>query len=304
MAQTTHRSLHERKSYSMRSAVATVGAVILVAVGAIGGAALARRGTAPAPRDSVILASFETRYPMGRSQRGRERNLALAARALDGRWLAPGATLSFNDAVGARTKLAGFVPAPVIDGGEMVDDLGGGICQVASTLHAAALFAGLAIPERHPHTRPSRYLEMGLEAAVAYPRLDLRIQNDLPAPIVLRVAATGGIVRAEIRGEHRLREVTLSRRVVGASPFREQRLLDPRLPAGVRVIAERGIPAMTVERERVVRERGAARRERRVDRYRAVAETVRVGTSAMPRGQVAPPPDDPPWHIEWERSLP
>ena len=111
----------------------------------------------------------------------------------------------------------------------------GGTCQIAGTLHAAAFFAGLPILERSPHSRPSTYVWMGLDAVVVYPRLNLRFSNDLPFPIALAMTVEGGVVRAEIRGAEQSRLVSFVRRVEEVTPFRERTENDPALPAGLQL---------------------------------------------------------------------
>lgn len=132
-----------------------------------------------------VVSSFETSFSLFGEGAGRAVNIARAASKLDGLVLAPGAELSFNDVVGPRTLEAGFGHAPEIVGDEMQDGIGGGTCQVASTLHAAAVFGALEMVERHAHGRPSSYTKLGLDATVSYPTTDLRIRNALPFPVIV-----------------------------------------------------------------------------------------------------------------------
>jgi len=111
------------------------------------------------------------------TDRARVSNIYLAARRLDGKVLLPGATLSFNKVVGSRQAAgSGFMPAPTFSDRGRVRALGGGVCQVSSTLYAAVLQTDLQIVERHPHAMPVPYLAPGLDATVSN-RLDLRIRN-------------------------------------------------------------------------------------------------------------------------------
>ena len=87
--------------------------------------------------------------------------------------------------VGDRTMQAGFKMAPEIADGKLVEGVGGGTCQIASTLHAAVFFAGLPILTRYPHSHPSYYIKLGLDATVVYGSLNFRFQNDRPYPIVV-----------------------------------------------------------------------------------------------------------------------
>ncbi|WP_157069238.1 VanW family protein [Sandaracinus amylolyticus] len=248
-------------------------------------------------RLDATLGSFETRYSTSPDAAARTHNLRVAAARLDGLVLMPGETLDFNDVVGERNEANGFRPAPQIAAGELVDGIGGGTCQIAGTLHAAAFFAGLPIVERSPHSRPSTYIWMGLDAVVVYARLNLRFTNDLPFPIALAMSVEGGVVRAEIRGASSGRLVSFARRIDSIAPFRERTEEDASLPAGVRVLDQRGVPGFTVVRDRVIRdvERNQARRQRIEDVYPPTDQIWRVGTGpAAPAGYVAEAGDDHP----------
>src|SRR5690606_9944049 len=115
----------------------------------------------------------------------------------------PGEEFDFNAVVGPRDEAHGYRVATVIAQGELVDGLGGGTCQISGTLHAAALFAGLEIAERYPHSRPSSYIKLGLDATVAYPSITYRVRNPFDYPVVLHEKVAGGVVRAEILGPER-----------------------------------------------------------------------------------------------------
>lgn len=235
---------------------------------------------------SHILGYFETRYD--RSDRARDRtfNLRLAASKLDGRVLLPGETFDFNEAVGPRDEANGYRVAPVIAEGELVDGIGGGTCQVSGTLHGAVFFAGLEVLERVPHTRPSSYIKMGLDATVVYPTITFRFKNNLDFAVVLHETVKNGVVRAEILGPERKHTVTFIRRITEALPFEQLEREDDHLPRGVRVLAQRGVAGFAVTRYRIVREGPNAVRERWLDRYPPTPQIVRVGTGDMPKDSV------------------
>ncbi|MDH7600726.1 MAG: VanW family protein [Armatimonadota bacterium] len=110
-------------------------------------------------------------------------NACLAVKAINNTIVPPGGIFSFHKVVGPWTIERGYVEAPVSYNGELIRDLGGGVCQASSTLYNAALLAGLEILERHRHHWPARYAPLGRDAAVAYPDADLRFRNNLPAPV-------------------------------------------------------------------------------------------------------------------------
>jgi vancomycin resistance protein YoaR len=130
-----------------------------------------------------VLSSFETDF--SKKPRSRVPNIRTAARYLNGVIVGPGAVFSFNRAVGPRTEERGFQNAPVIVADELEPGLGGGVCQVASTLFAAAMLGGMEIVERRSHSRPSGYAPLGLDATVIYPEVDLRLRNPYDSPLMI-----------------------------------------------------------------------------------------------------------------------
>ncbi|MDX2270403.1 MAG: VanW family protein [Cyanobacteriota bacterium] len=117
-------------------------------------------------------------------------NILQAATRLDGLYLEPGEIFSFNQQVGPRTLERGYLPAPAFMTSETVDSVGGGICQVSSSLYEAALRAGLRVIERHAHFTTVESVPTGLDATVWYGQADLRLQNPYPWPIRWRVRAS------------------------------------------------------------------------------------------------------------------
>jgi vancomycin resistance protein YoaR len=228
-------------------------------------------------RFDAVLGWFETRYDRSEKAAARTFNLRVAASKLDGHVLLPGEIFDFNELVGPRDEANGYKVAPVIAEGEVVDGIGGGTCQISGTLHGAAFFAGLGIVERTPHTRPSAYIKLGLDATVVYPTINLRLQNTLPYAVVLHETVKNGTVRAEILGPERTRTVTLIRRIIDAIPYEEVERPDKALPAGMRVLAQRGVAGFKVRRYRIVREGPHAVRERWDDVYPPTTQIVRVG---------------------------
>lgn len=232
----------------------------------------------------VVVAERETGYRRWGNYHGRARNVERAAELLDGAVIAPGEVLSFNDRVGPRTLRAGFRRAPVILGGEMTDGVGGGVCQVASTLHAAAWDGGLEIVEHRPHSRPSTYVRMGLDATVVYPQVDLKIRNPFHFPVRISAHAAGGELVVQIVGAERPREVESELRVLSRHGYAERRVEDPTLPAGTVEVTQEGILGATIERVRVIREGETATTELDVVRYPPTPRIVRVGTGAPSAG--------------------
>ncbi|MCC6551887.1 MAG: VanW family protein [Polyangiaceae bacterium] len=225
-----------------------------------------------------VLGYFETRYSQGGKGKDRTYNLRLAASKLDGVVVMPGEVFDFNDVVGPRDEAHGYRVAPVSAQGELVDGLGGGTCPISGTLHGAAFFAGLEIVERYPHSRPSYYIKLGLDATVVYPTINFRFRNPFDFPIVLHETVAGGVVRAEILGPSRKLMVSYFRRIDEVVPFEEVERPTPKLPEGTRVLAQRGIPGFKTTSSRVVRDGAYAVREKWSDSYPPTQQIIHVGT--------------------------
>jgi len=234
----------------------------------------------------TVLGYFETHYDRSARSRDRTYNLRLAASKLDGHVLLPKETFDFNDVVGPRDEANGYKVATVIAEGELVDGIGGGTCQISGTLHGAVFFSGLDIVERVPHTRPSSYIKVGLDATVVYPTINFRFRNPFDFPVVLHETVKNGVVRAEILGPNRPRTVTLIRHITDVVPYEQIERPDPQLPSGVRVLGQRGVPGFSVTRYRIVRNGAHAVRERWQDKYPQTPQILRVGTGDMPKDQV------------------
>lgn len=143
-----------------------------------------------------ILGSYTTNFAPG----DRGDNIGIAASRLQGVLIKSQASLSFNQTVGKRTRAAGYKNAGVIVDGEPAIDVGGGVCQVSSTLYNAILLAGLKPTERYSHFLPSHYVPAGRDATVADDLLDFVFQNPFPHPVMLRVSNTGSSLTIYVLG--------------------------------------------------------------------------------------------------------
>ncbi len=128
------------------------------------------------------VSAFTTRMT---SDQNRNANLRLAAKAINGIAVMPGETFSFNQATGQRTREKGYQTAAAIAGGTTIEEVGGGVCQVSSTLFNAAALANLTIVERSPHAWPSSYVDAGRDATVNWPDLDFKFRNDKTTPVFI-----------------------------------------------------------------------------------------------------------------------
>ena len=130
----------------------------------------------------------------------RTTNLNLACAALNGVVLQPGQTLSYNATLGMRTEEAGYKRAPAYSGTELVNTLGGGICQVSSTLYLCSLYAELETVERVSHGYPVNYMPVGLDATVSWGSPDLKIRNSYDTPVKILAEVRDGFVCVWIMG--------------------------------------------------------------------------------------------------------
>ncbi len=122
----------------------------------------------------------------------RSHNIVLAAEAINNNVVFPGERFSFNNIVGKRTKERGYKRAPVIVKGELAEDIGGGICQVSSTLYNAVELKGVQIIERYSHSRSVPYVPPGRDATVSWYGPDFVFKNNYRQPILIRASADEG----------------------------------------------------------------------------------------------------------------
>ena len=145
-----------------------------------------------------LLSNFSTYYSA--SNVNRTTNLRLAANKINGTVLMPGETFSYNKVVGARTIAAGYKEAPIYVSGEVVDGLGGGICQITSTLYNAVILANLDIVERTNHQFVPSYVKASRDATVVYGALDFKFKNNRNYPIKINCSVSGGVASFQIFG--------------------------------------------------------------------------------------------------------
>lgn len=233
----------------------------------------------------VVLGSFATPYSMDLAAADRTHNLKVGAAALDGHVLLPGETFSFNAVVGERSVEAGYRYAPGIEAGQLVDVIGGGICQIASTIFGSGFFAGLEIVDARPHSRPSGYVDMGLDATVVWPNVDLVLRNQFEFPIVLHMTVSQGQVRAEVLGPRRPYQVAFERTLKEAMPFESVVRDDPRLRLGSDLVVQRGMRGFEIERVRKLYQGGEVVATEVAElKYPATREIIRRGSN--PAGEV------------------
>ncbi len=247
----------------------------------------ARRSTAEVRAMGITtkISRYETIYG---GDPNRIHNVQLVARLIDGKLVAPGATFSFNQATGARTAGKGFLEAPVIVNGELTTGLGGGVCQVSTTVFNAAYEAGLKITARTNHALYISHYPQGRDATVNYPDVDLRFVNDTPHWILLRTFVGSSSLVVDLFGApiHR-RVVSETRPLVETGKPPVKRIPDPALFRGATAIDDYGEPPRSTSVRRLVYTAGGKLLYDNTwySSYRGEPEIIRFGTRAK-----KPPP--------------
>jgi vancomycin resistance protein YoaR len=252
----------------------------------------ARRSAAQAQAMHItgLVSSYTTLYG---GDPNRVHNVQLVARLLDGHVISPGETFSFNQATGARTAEKGFLTAPVIINGELQTGLGGGVCQVSTTVFNAAYEAGLPIAARTNHALYISHYPQGRDATVNYPDVDLKFVNDTGHWLLLRTFVGSSSLTVALYGTPVHRRVVSDVSplvVVGKPPVKE--VPDPTVTAGERIVQDSGDPARTTSvRRRVYTADGKLLYDNVFfSSYRSQPEVVLVGTKAPPKPKNKPKP--------------
>ena len=155
-----------------------------------------------------LLGTFSTYYNAGDTDR--TTNLKLAANKINGYVLLPGETFSYNEVVGERTIAAGYREAPTYVNGQVVDGLGGGICQISTTLFNSVLLANLKIEELYNHQFIPSYVGAGRDATVVYGSKDFKFSNSRDYAIKITCSVKGGIAKFNIYGVKQKTEYKVS----------------------------------------------------------------------------------------------
>ena len=187
------------------------------------------------------LSTFTTRYDA--SDTDRTTNLVLACQKLNGKVIMPGETFSYNETLGPRTAAAGYKNAKIYESGQVVDGLGGGICQISSTLYNAALMSDMEIVERRNHQFVTSYVKAGRDATVVYGSTDFRFKNTRTYPVKIIASAKNGIATVSIFGiKEADREYTysFSTETVSTIPYTTKYVEDSSLAAGKEVVKQKG----------------------------------------------------------------
>lgn len=238
-----------------------------------------------------LVSEYTTHFPA--SNRPRCANIKLASSKLNGVILMPGERLSFNGTVGRRTLRAGFKLAGVYKQGKHDVGVGGGICQVSTTLYNAALFANLKVVQRSNHSLPVAYVPLGRDATVDYGSLDLVLENNMAQPLGVVCTYSPGSLTFRLLGK---KDPTLSVKVVqeGQSSWDRgvKTVVDRTLRPGTRRVIEKGSAGHAVRTYRMVYRNGVLEKKESLGRsyYGGGPRIVAVGPAAAVKPRTMPTP--------------
>lgn len=224
------------------------------------------------------ISKYSTKYDV--SNTNRSQNLKLASDKINGTVLMPGEEFSYNQVVGKRTVEAGYKNAKIYSNGQVVDGLGGGICQISSTLYNAVLLADLEITERRNHYFKTSYVPAGRDATVVWGSIDFKFKNTRTYPIKIESKVSSGIAEFKIHGikEEKEYDIKILPVVTQTIPYGTQEIIDPTLMQGtkrtiqtgssgckVTTYVEKSLDGITVSKEAISS-----------DSYKALTQIVHV----------------------------
>ena len=226
------------------------------------------------------LSTFQTIYDA--SNYNRSTNIALASKKINGTIVMPGEKFSFNKVVGKRTLEAGFKEGTAYIGGEVVPDVGGGICQLSSTLYNTALLANLEIVERSNHIFETSYVAASRDATVYWGTLDFVFKNNRSYPIKIVSDSSNGVCKVSIYGikEKEEYEVVIQSKIISYIPYTTEYEKDANLEEGKEIIEQYGHDGCKSEAYKILKKNGKVVSEKLLskDTYSAMERKVRIGT--------------------------
>ena len=233
------------------------------------------------------VGSYETLYG---GDPNRIHNVQLVAHLVDNKLIPPDTTFSFNGTTGERSAEKGFLEAPVIVNGELQTGLGGGVCQVSTTVFNAAYEAGLRITARTNHALYISHYPLGRDATVNYPDTDLKFENDTGHWLLLRTWVGSSSLTVALYGTPQHRRIdTFPQPLRTVAPPPVQKTVDATLKPGQVVVDDPGVPAQSTSVERKVYSSSGALLSDQTwfSSYRSMPKLVRVGPKKKHKKPVA-----------------
>ena len=227
-----------------------------------------------------LLATYTTRYDP--TNKNRSNNLTIAAGKINGTILMPGEIFSYNKVVGARTIAAGYKEAGAYAGGKVVKDVGGGICQISSTIYNTALLANLEIVDRSNHQFLTSYVPVSRDATVSWGGLDFKFKNTRTYPIKIVASAKNGLAKVSFYGikEETEYEVVIQSKTLSYIPYTVKYIEDSSLARGKEVVSQSGYNGCKSEAYRVLKLNGKVVSKTLLSRdtYDPMQRIIRRGT--------------------------
>lgn len=238
------------------------------------------------------IGTFRTTYNAGNVSRSR--NLANAARLVNGHVINPGETFSVHDAISPLTEDNGYYAAPSYSNGEVVDSIGGGVCQVSTTLYNAVLKAELEVVERSPHSMVVSYVEPSMDAAIAGDYKDFKFKNNTDVPLYLEGGTSAGTIYFNIYGEEtrsKKRKVTFeSETTETIQPGADKITYDKTKPITYSKVTQEAHIGYKARLWKIVKENGKTKKTQvNSSTYQAVPRYVTKGAAkATPKPSASP----------------
>lgn len=229
------------------------------------------------------LSEFTTRYDA--SNKNRSNNLLLASEKVNGTIILPGEIFSYNKIVGERTIAKGYKEAAVYSGGKVIQGIGGGICQLSSTLYNAVLYANLEVTSRSNHRFLTSYVQEGRDATVSWGTIDFCFKNTRSYPIKIVSTVSNGIVRIQIYGiaEDIEYEVEIQTNVLEIIPYKTNYVNDNTLDEGTEQIEQYGANGAKSETYKILKQNGViiSKTLLSTDTYSSLERVIRRGTKKV-----------------------
>ena len=230
------------------------------------------------------ISSFTTEYANDSSTVGRVNNIHTLGSALDGKLVPPGGTFSFNGYVGERTAAKGYQEANAIVKGKLVPQMGGGICQVGTTMFNAVFFSGLPVIERENHSFYISHYPTGRDATVSWGGPDLKWKNDTSNWVLISVSYTATSITISLYGTDPGYDVTYETGpFTNPKPFPTETVVDATLKPGVKVITDSGVDGRKCVVKRIVKKgTTVVRTDTFVSNYSTKTQVIHIGP--VPKG--------------------
>lgn len=227
-----------------------------------------------------LLSSFSTQFSTANGNRAS--NIRLATKKINGVVLMPGETFSYNQVVGKRTAAAGFKSAHAFAQGKVIDEIGGGICQVSSTLYNTVLLANLDIVERRNHSFNTGYVKPGRDATVAWGGVDFKFKNSRNYPIKIVGNVIGGTVKIDMYGlkEQAECEVVIESQILQRTARKVVYQEEATLPKGSQKVIQSGYDGVKSKTFKVLKQNGqvVSRKLLSTDSYNTQDKIIALGT--------------------------